>query len=169
MRAVIFTVLAACTPGVIDGPGGSNMNGPDGGGGGGGASDGSVSSDGSAAFACRNKVTVVGDGHHNAGQDCQQGCHNHGFTLSGTVYAGTTALSGASITVVDAANKTFDMVSQANGNFYTANAVTFPITVTASSCPDVKAMVGQVTTAANGGCNKTGCHQAGAQGPIHLP
>ena len=97
-----------------------------------------------------------------------QGCHNHGFTLSGTIYNGTTALSGASITVKDAANNTFDMVSQANGNFYTSNAITFPVTVTASLCPDVRPMTAQVM-AGNGGCNKTGCHQAGAQGPIHLP
>ena len=121
------------------------------------------------ASNCKNKVTSVGSGHHNPGQDCQQGCHNHGFTLSGTLFASstsTTPVSGASITVKDANGVTFDMVTQADGNFYTANAVTFPVTVVASMCPSTHAMAGSIT-AGNGGCNKSGCH--GAQGRIFLP
>jgi hypothetical protein len=116
-------------------------------------------------------VASVGSGHHNAGQDCMQGCHNHGFTMSGTLFAAansTTPVVGASITVKDAQGMTFDMVTQQNGNFYTSNAVTFPVTVIASSCPDVHAMSGSIA-AGNGGCNKTGCHAAGAQGKIYLP
>jgi hypothetical protein len=99
------------------------------------------------------------------------GCHNHGFTLSGTLFAaptGTTPLVGASITVVDANGAMFDMVSQRNGNFYTSNPVAFPVTLTASRCPDVQQMSAMVATG-NGGCNKTGCHATGAQGQIHLP
>jgi hypothetical protein len=120
---------------------------------------------------CKNKVTSVGSGHHNAGQDCMQGCHNHGFTLSGTLYASansTTPVVGASITVKDAKGVTFDMVTQNDGNFYTSNAVTFPVTVVASMCPDSHAMSGSIA-AGNGGCQKSGCHQAGAAGKIYLP
>jgi hypothetical protein len=175
MRVLCLVVFAACVPGSIDG-----TSTPSGGGSGGGGNAGpdagttpadtSVPAD-AAGFTCRNKVASVGSGHHNAGQDCQQGCHNHGFTLSGTLFttsAGGTPVVGASITVKDAANQTFDMVSQANGNFYTSNVVTFPVTVIASMCPDIKPMAGSIS-AGNGGCNKSGCHASGAQGPIHLP
>lgn len=123
-----------------------------------------------AASNCKDKVTTVGSGHHNPGQDCQQGCHNHGFTVSGTLFAtstSTTPVVGASITVKDAMGVTFDMVTQANGNFYTANAMTFPVTVIASMCPSTHAMAGSI--AGNSGCNKSGCHAAGAQGHIYLP
>jgi len=120
-------------------------------------------------FACRNKVASVGSGHHNPGQDCQGSCHNHGFTLAGTIYASTTTpLSGASITVTDAGGKSFDIVSQANGNFYTSQTIRFPVTVTASDCPSVAPMVAQVTATMDG-CNQGGCHVTGGQGRIHLP
>jgi len=125
------------------------------------------------AFTCRDKITAnIGNGHHNPNQDCQQGCHDHGFTLSGTIStttAGGTPVVGASITVKDSAGVTFDVVSQANGNFYTSHAVTFPVTVIASSCPDVQPMSATIA-AGNGGCNKSGCHTAGTgTGAIHLP
>lgn len=153
--------------GTIDGPSAppeNNNPAPDG-----GAADSATATGDAATFACRNRVTAgLGDGHHNPGQDCQNGCHNHGFTLSGTIYSAGAALSGATITVKDDTNNTFDIVSQANGNFYTINAVVFPITVVASSCPDVAPMASKIT-AGNGGCNKSGCHVAGAQGRIHLP
>jgi hypothetical protein len=122
-------------------------------------------------FACRNKVANVGSGNHHPGEDCQGGCHNHGFTLAGTIFAqpgSTVPLVGATITVLDAAGKTFDLPSQRNGNFYTAMRVTFPVTVTASACPDVAPMVTHLTATMDG-CNQGGCHVAGAQGVIHLP
>ena len=128
--------------------------------------------DASTAFQCRDKqpLTAVGDGHHNPGQNCLNGCHNHGFTLAGTMTTtatSTTPLVGASITVKDANGKTFDMVTQANGNFYTKTAVAFPVTVIASACPSVHQMNASVT---NGGCNRTGCHSAtGGAGHITLP
>ena len=95
------------------------------------------------------------------------GCHNHGFTLAGTLYAAdkSTPVVGASITVVDANNATFDMVTMTNGNFYTSSAVKFPLTITASSCPSVSPMISTVSAS---GCNNTSCH-GGAQGRIHLP
>jgi hypothetical protein len=123
---------------------------------------------------CKNKVTSVGSGHHNAGQDCMNSCHFHGFTLAGTLYSaasGGSAISGASITVKDASGQTFDIVSQADGNFYTSNPVQFPVTVYASECQIQQAGVPMTATISSGGagCNQGGCHTTSAQGRIHLP
>lgn len=151
----------------------SSGGGSGGGGGGGSGSGGGVTGDagmGSGTNPCKNVVTTnLTDGHHNPGQDCMNGCHNHGFTLAGTLYnaAGTAALVGGSITVKDANGATFDMVAQQNGNFYTSKAIAFPISVYASECPTWTAMSATVPTG-DGGCNKLGCHATGAQGRIHL-
>src|SRR5262249_38156694 len=129
-----------------------------GGGGGGSTSDGGsviTTPDGGTTngLQCKNLVTAgLVSGHHNPGQDCQQGCHNHGFTLSGTLYtAGGATLAGGTVTVKDAMGTTFDVVSQLNGNFYTANAVVFPVSVYASDCPAATRMVGTIP-AGSGGC-----------------
>jgi hypothetical protein len=126
-----------------------------------------------AVFMCRNRVPAgnLSSGHHNAGQNCLQGCHNHGFTLAGTLYnaaTGGTAVKGGTVTVIAANGETFDMTSQANGNFYTSRTFEFPVTVIANLCPDVKPMTTKVTVA-NAGCNKTGCHTAAGQGRVHVP
>jgi hypothetical protein len=167
MRALLFVLVASGCTGIVDGPAsvGTDPSGPDAG------TDIDAppgSGTDAAGFACRNNVANVGSGNHNAGMDCMDGCHNHGFTLAGTLFAPgtTTPVVGASITVTDAASKTFDMVVQRNGNFYTSTKVTFPVTIAASSCPDVAHMSASVAT---GGCNNSGCHMAGAQGSIHLP
>ena len=98
-------------------------------------------------------------------------CHNHGFTLAGTLYTGVlnnTGFAGATITIKDSASRTIDLVVQANGNFYTSQAISFPAVVMASACPQGVKMTGQV---ANGACNTTACHAqvGGAAGQIHLP
>jgi len=165
-------MIASCT-GTIDtgSTGGPEVADAGIGGGGGGGGSGSPGTDAgvNAMFPCKNVATPPGNGHHNAGQDCLNGCHNHGFTLAGTLYnaAGTAALPGASITVKDANGATFDMVAQQNGNFYTSNPIAFPITVYASECPASTPMTSAIATG-NGGCNKSGCHATGAQGRIHL-
>lgn len=161
MRLLLgFVVLAGCI-GSIDGiednsstgDGGTHTNTPD-----------------APKPPCKNKVNVAGDGHHYPGMDCQEGCHNHGFSLSGTLFTGatgTTPIAGATITVKDASGSTFEMVSQLNGNFYSSNAMQFPVTVFASSCPDAHAMVAPIT--APGGCASASCHVAGATGNVFLP
>jgi hypothetical protein len=172
MKIALALVLtsSACMVGSIEttsgGGGGVDAGGSGSGSGSGSAGTGSGSGSGSG-FACRNPLPAPGDGHHNAGLDCMNGCHNHGFTLAGTLYAAnkTSPVVGASITVVDANGATFDMVTMTNGNFYTSTAVKLPVTVTASSCPSVSPMIGKAST---GGCNNTSCH-GGAQGAIHLP
>jgi hypothetical protein len=178
IAAMLLAFASACVPGSIEGGGTPSPSGSPGPGGGDQPDASTVtttdgSTGGSAdASNCKQPVTAnLTSGHHNAGQDCMNGCHNHGFTLAGTLFAssaGGTPVVGGTVTVTDSAGKTFDMVSQQNGNFYTSNAITFPITIVGSRCPDTQMMASQVT-AGNGGCNKTGCHTAGAQGYIHLP
>jgi hypothetical protein len=173
-RLLLISLLAACTTtidstdpqGSPEAPdAGTAVGGGGGGGGGGGVDAGATTS----MFPCKNLGTANGNGHHNAGQDCMQGCHNHGFTLSGTLYgaAGTTALAGGTITVTDSAGKTLNLVTAQNGNFYTSQAIAFPITVYASACPTSMPMTASIANG-NGGCNKSGCHANGAQGHIHL-
>jgi hypothetical protein len=169
MRHVLLAAVltSACT-GQITTSGSIPDTSPDaGGGGGGGGTDAGTDA---AGFACRNKVNRVGSGNHHPGEDCQGSCHNHGFTLGGTLFAAdaTTPIAGATITVVDHAGKTLDVVSQTNGNFYTSQPIVFPLTVAASECPSVASMITQVTATMDG-CNKGGCHVTGAQGRIHLP
>jgi len=165
----LWLLASACTVG--SGSGGTIPNEEPDAGAAGSADGSTINPSDASGFMCRNKVTLVGDGHHNAGQNCQNGCHNHGFTLSGTLYTsatGTTPVVGATITIKDAAGFTYEIVSQTNGNFYTSSGMTFPVTVIASMCPDVHAMAGPIA-ATNGGCNKAGCHVAGAQGRVYLP
>ncbi|MFT3693693.1 MAG: hypothetical protein QM831_11170 [Kofleriaceae bacterium] len=165
--------MTGCTTSLDSGGGGGT---PDSNPNSGGAIDaavGSTTDAGSASslYPCKNKITSGNtNGHHNPGQDCLNGCHNHGFTLAGTLYdaTGTTALSGGSITVTDANGTTFDMIAQTNGNFYTSKAITFPVSVYASECPTSTPMTATVTAANGGGCNQSGCHTTGAQGRIHL-
>lgn len=126
---------------------------------------------------CVNTTTALTDGHHNPGQDCMQGCHVHGFTMAGTLFTSVDShipIVGATIRVRDANNQTIDMVSQGNGNFYTATPVAFPVNVLATACPNLTPMVAQVSgyTVVGGttavGCNNSTCHVAGSF-QIHLP
>lgn len=154
--ALLLLLCLGCGPGDITGLGNISDS-PDGGAVGSGP-------DGAAA-ECVPAATDLGSGVHNAGQACIA-CHagNGGpdFTLAGTI-----SVPGATITVTDADGVILDVVSQNNGNFYTSTALTFPVTVSASKCPDTVPMLGSV---AQGDCNAGGCHANGsATGPIHLP
>jgi len=120
------------------------------------------------APACVPRSTAVVDGHHNAGQPCL-GCHNGAgaprFTVAGTLYrtlAGGAAVPSATIVMVDATGKRLQLVTAANGNFYTTVPVALPLSVRASSCPDDQRMVGAVSS---GDCNA--CHDAALR--AHLP
>jgi len=124
-------------------------------------------------FTCRAPIALVGSGQHNPGQDCNGACHNHGFTLAGTAFAaatGATPFVGGTITIVDANNQTVDIPTLRNGNFYTTANLAFPVSVTASACPNVAPMNTKVA-ATSAGCNQSGCHGVGGggQGQIHLP
>lgn len=168
-------VLAACSVG-------SDAGGRDAGGGRGGALDAASDAPGpmwidampgagSGSNDCRPPATGYGDGRHNTGRNCMDACHEHGFTLAGTVYTSptnNTGYAGATITVKDANDVTYEIVVQANGNFWTSQPIAFPAVVMASSCPYEAKMNGPIT---NGACNTAACHaqQDGAAGQIHLP
>jgi hypothetical protein len=133
---------------------------------------GAATADG--GFRCKNQVTSGNtNGHHNAGMDCMDSCHDHGFTLAGTLYtsaAGTAIVSGATLSAIDALGNEFDMVSQTDGNFYTSFAMTFPVTIYASECPTIQMMTAPIAQMADPGCNQAGCHASGATaGRVHLP
>jgi len=122
---------------------------------------------------CDTAVATTTSGRHNPGQACLN-CHSSAggetpFTIGGTLYKGangTTPIVGATIHLVDANGKDIPLVTAVNGNFWTTQAVVFPVTVKASRCPDTLAMVAPVT-AAGGNCNMGGCHVAGAR--VYLP
>jgi len=126
-----------------------------------------------AGPTCRPKsTTTLSDGHHNPGQDCMGSCHNHGFTAAGTLFtaaSSSTPVTAATITVVDAAGHSVDLVTQQNGNFYTSVALTYPITVYASSCPTLVSMTSTINSTTKAGCNQGGTCHGGTEGKIHLP
>jgi hypothetical protein len=118
---------------------------------------------------CEPPATVLPNGNHNAGANCQT-CHNGNgaaplWTVAGTIYRdlqGTAPVAGATIIVTDANGAELRLISASNGNFYTGAAVAFPVTVVASRCPDTQPMLAAQQV---GSCN--GCHGAGSR--IHLP
>jgi hypothetical protein len=88
------------------------------------------------------------------------------FYLGGTLYSavsGGTAVAGATINVTDAAGKSLKIVSANNGNFWTSTALTYPLQVNASLCPNTLAMSSSV--GGNGACNN--CHNSTFR--VHLP
>ena len=108
------------------------------------------------------------DGRHNTGKSCFDSCHNHGFTIAGTLYTnstGNTGFKGATITVTDNNGAVKKIVTAANGNFYTREAVAFPVLVVASACPSAVKMNNSTTT---GDCNNANCHPGGPL-QMHLP
>lgn len=174
LRVIALLGVTACVGGVSGGGGGGSDSGtPD--------PDAKVdapklmwvdAANGSGTnLPCENLATPPGDGHHFPGQSCFQSCHDHGFTIAGTLYtndSGNTAFKGATITVTDAANKTIKIVTNLNGNFYTFDTLQFPILVMASACPSAVKMNQAVAGNNNSrACNS--CHQGGTFNQMHLP
>jgi hypothetical protein len=101
------------------------------------------------------------------------GCHDGTgsapqWTIAGTLYDsanGGNALSAATIEVTDADGNVLQLATATNGNFYTDQAVSFPITVRASKCPSDAPMADPIT--GSGSCNQSGCHTSSM--PMHLP
>lgn len=170
MRAAVL-VLVGCTSGVPD-PG-SGDDGP--------AHDGGLDARGGPIWAdapvgeggmgdCKPRGPLTGDGHHFPGKDCTDGsCHNHSFTLAGSVYTGAnnnSSYAGAIVTLRMANNQTIELVAASNGNFYTSQPISYPLTVRISACPYGTSMVATVT---RGGCNAVGCHAQVGGAQIHLP
>jgi hypothetical protein len=142
-----------------------------------GSKSGSAKDAGGASMvsfgACVTPASPNGSGHHNEGKDCLT-CHNSGNTkgaphwfVAGTLYdsaTGTTPIAGATIELIDATGAKQQLVTAANGNFWTDQQVKFPVKVRASSCPDDSVMMQSDTS---GACGKTGCHDSTNR--IHLP
>lgn len=86
--------------------------------------------------------------------------------VAGTLYSGEsskTAVKGATIIVKDNAGKTLKLITASNGNFFTYDkTIKFPVTITASMCPDTLAMS---SSQSSGDCN--GCHTSAKR--IHIP
>ena len=117
-------------------------------------------------YKCKAPSTDLPNGNHNPGMDCQGSCHDHGFTIAGTVFTdgtGTTPAVGATVNVYDGA-QTLSMITATNGNFYTKSAVKLPFQVWVSSCPSVEIMPDSVDTNTGLGasCNQGICHNNGA-------
>jgi hypothetical protein len=182
MRAALwgFAILAACSEGISPGSGGQSP--VDAAKSGGGGSNNPITSGGvdaakqavpDAGNGCDPQVPSdqLGNGEHNPGQDCMNGCHDHGFTFAGTVFTSATSstpFTGATVVVVDADNQIVSAQSQLNGNFFSTIAVKFPLTVLATSCPTVDHMTATVAGSGSAvGCNQTGCHTSGNW--IHIP
>ncbi len=91
------------------------------------------------------------------GEDCL-GCHGGGGgeeeAVAWTV-AGTFGGPGSSVWIQDAGGRSFTLTANQAGNFYTREAVQFPLNVSV----DGNAMPAQVTY---GGCNR--CHGSGGDG-----
>ena len=132
---------------------------------------GSGSGSGSGSNCTPLVTTNLNNGHHHPGEDCMNACHNHGFRAAGTLYksaTGITPMVGATITLKDSAGHTITMVSQTNGNFYTSQTISFPVTVSVSGCPNNATMTDPVQSS-GAGCNQGGACHGGTQGQIHLP
>ncbi len=95
-------------------------------------------------------------------------CHDHGFTLAGTVTNGSgQPVVGAEVRLVDARNKAISMYTGSKGNFYTSASWTAPATVGVRNA-SAKNVMATALVASSGGCN--GCHASGGtQAAIHLP
>ena len=186
---LIAALLYGCDPAVIQLP----LQGTGGAGGGGNdqidapsggdMTDASVMDDGGNAIVpdggdpnCDPPQVTQDTGHHNAGMDCGQ-CHfgqmqAQGapiFTAAGTLFTqvnGGPPAVGATIRIHQAGGVVLKLVTAQNGNFYTSQAINFPITVEASKCPTTVAMQAS-QPGPNVSCNN--CHRAGVQGPMHLP
>jgi len=128
---------------------------------------------------CDDVITPDTDGHHMPGEHCLQ-CHIQGgegmpYTYAGTLFdsrGGAAPVAGATIHVIDANGMDAIAISQANGNFWSTDPITFPAVAFVSLCPDVRPMIGLLAEpqAAGGlsedaSCNRPGggCHTSGAR------
>jgi hypothetical protein len=119
-------------------------------------------------------------GHHNAGQDCNQGCHNHGFTIAGTLFnAAGAGIGGAEVRVVDSTGQVISVYTAtggSQGNFYSKKSFVGPAHIGVRSASGTQTMItaiqstAQAPASTGGACSA--CHCAGGGctiAAIHLP
>lgn len=114
------------------------------------------------------------------GENCLS-CHGSGgkaakdaqFTLAGTIFSSATAgtdqgLDGVKIDITDSAGKSVSLTSNRVGNFFTSQAVTFPLKSVKVSKNGKEASMGSQVS--SGGC--ASCHSqpssGGAPGRLYL-
>jgi hypothetical protein len=173
LRVVPFLVLSSV---LILGTACDTDDGDDGGG---GAVDSGMTGGPDALVAdpnCEPAGTSPGNGMHNAGRNCiTAGCHDGNsrppkWTIAGTLYsdrAGSGIIPGATMVFTDANGTEVKIITADNGNFYTGQAITFPVTAKASLCPN-SITDPMMITEADAACNATGCHDIGGR-RIFLP
>jgi hypothetical protein len=104
----------------------------------------------------------------NQGEDCRS-CHRPGgkaprslFTVSGTVFRsgdGEPRESGAAqvaLVLTDASGRRLELVSNAAGNFWSREALRFPVQVALRTLPDGAPRQGPADRCGHGNCNE--CH-----------
>lgn len=125
------------------------------------------------AAAIGASIGACGGGDDNGpnmkpGENCLS---HHGFSAAGTVFNSATSgtgdgLAGATVSIKDSSGKVVSLTSNSVGNFYTNEALAFPIAIDVS----VGTVVQKMAAATNGGCN--GCHTQppanGAPGRIYV-
>jgi len=136
----------------------------------------------SGVFA--NAATFVAgtgvSGHHNAGQDCNQGCHNHGFTIAGTlVDSAGAAIGGAEVRLVDSTGQVISIYTAtggSQGNFYSKKSFVGPAHIGVRNAAGTQTMITAIQTTAQapastgGACNACHCTGGGCTiAAIHLP
>jgi hypothetical protein len=106
------------------------------------------------------------------GRDCM-GCHS--FAAAGTVYAGfneptnCAGVEGLTITITDANGTSWQLTSNAAGNFHLGNApIVFPITASVSDGVNTRAMSTPQYSAACNSCH-TESGSNGAPGRVVSP
>jgi len=119
--------------------------------------------------ACDEPISAVADGHHNPGEDCLA-CHHQGgmdgappFTFAGTMFdssGGSAPIAGGAFHLIDALGTDVLVQTEANGNFYSYEFLTFPVVAFRSTCPDVRRMIAPIHDT-EGSCNASGCHTSG--------
>ena len=92
---------------------------------------------------------------HHPGADClSSGCHDGSvataprWSVAGTLFndaAGTAPVAGATIELVADGGEELRLLTAADGSFYTAAPVRFPLRVRASQCPTDEAMFSKVS------------------------
>jgi hypothetical protein len=103
-----------------------------------------------------------GTASHNAGRDCL-GCHRGQFGVAGTVYrADGTAYPGATVRLTTAADGggsvVLSVVSDASGNFYASQSVSFGSGLHADVTGTGGARRAMAAAVTGGACNS--CHDA---------
>jgi hypothetical protein len=149
-----------------------------------GAADSGTGSGGASVFsgAAPYALGTTVFGHHNAGQDCMSSCHNHGFTVAGTVFgANGVGVGGAEVRVVDANGNAISIYTDnsggsTQGNFYSSQPFVGPAHVGVRNATSTQLMVTAIQSTAQapaptgGACNACHCTGTGCTvASIHLP